>query len=76
YPDGRSGADVPLLAQIVGIVDVFDALTTDRPYRAATTHEVACRMLQDEVSRSWKRADLVEAFTSLVRAGRLAATTA
>jgi len=71
YPDGRGGDDVPILAQIVGIVDVYDALTTDRPYRAATTPDVACRMLQDEVKRSWKRADLVDAFATIVREGRL-----
>jgi putative two-component system response regulator len=72
YPDGRAGDDIPLLAQIISVVDVFDALTTDRPYRTATTPEVACNTLKDEVERCWKRADLVEAFTSLVRSGRLA----
>jgi len=35
YPDGLRGDAIPLLAQIVGIVDVFDALTTTRPYKAA-----------------------------------------
>ena len=33
YPDGLSGADIPLGARIVKICDVFDALTTDRSYR-------------------------------------------
>ncbi len=33
YPDRLSGDDIPLLAQIVAVVDVFDALTTNRPYR-------------------------------------------
>jgi response regulator RpfG family c-di-GMP phosphodiesterase len=47
-------------------VDVFDAITTDHPYRAATTPEVACRTLDDELERYWKRGDLVDAFTSLV----------
>ena len=37
YPDGLKNAQVPLLAQIVGIVDVFDALTTDRPYHTAVS---------------------------------------
>jgi len=41
YPDGLRNAQVPLLAQIVAIVDVYDALTTERPYRAALTREVA-----------------------------------
>ena len=35
YPAGLRGDEVPLLAQIVGIVDVFDALTSERPYRVA-----------------------------------------
>jgi HD-GYP domain-containing protein (c-di-GMP phosphodiesterase class II) len=35
YPDGLRGDAIPLLSQIIGIVDVFDALTTSRPYRAA-----------------------------------------
>ena len=33
YPDGLRGDAIPLLAQIIGIVDVFDALTTERPYK-------------------------------------------
>ena len=40
YPDGLRGDAIPLLAQIVGIVDVFDALTTTRPYRAALPPEL------------------------------------
>ena len=37
YPQGLRGDEVPLLAQIVGIVDVYDALTSKRPYRPALT---------------------------------------
>jgi len=40
---------VPLLAQIVGIVDVYDALTSHRPYRKALTGDEAARMLMEEV---------------------------
>jgi putative two-component system response regulator len=71
YPDGLRGEAIPLLAQIVGIVDLFDAVTTDRSYRAASTDEEACRELEQEVALGWRRADLVQAFTSLVREGRL-----
>ena len=40
YPDGLAGDDVPLLAQIIAIVDVYDAITTDRPYRPALSRQV------------------------------------
>ncbi len=41
YPDGLAGEDVPLPARIVLVADAFDALTSDRPYRKATTPERA-----------------------------------
>jgi putative nucleotidyltransferase with HDIG domain len=41
YPDRLRGDEIPLSAQIVGIVDVYDALTTTRSYRAAMTHDAA-----------------------------------
>jgi putative two-component system response regulator len=71
YPDGLRGDAIPLLAQIIGVVDVFDALTTDRPYRAALSPEAACRELVREVERGWKRTDLVGSFIDMVQTGRL-----
>jgi putative two-component system response regulator len=71
YPDGLAGDAIPVLVQIISVVDVFDALTTDRPYRSAMTVAAACGELEAEVQRGWRRADLVDAFTSLVRNGRL-----
>jgi putative two-component system response regulator len=72
YPDGLGGDDIPLLAHIMGVVDVFDALTTDRPYRAAMTLDDACHELEAEVRRGWRRPDLVDVFITAVREGRLA----
>ena len=71
YPDGLGGEDIPLLAQIMGVVDVYDALTTDRPYRPAMTPADACAALEEEADRGWRRADLVREFTSLSRSGTL-----
>ena len=71
YPDGLRGDAIPLLAQIMGIVDVFDAITTARPYKGAASHERSCDELAGEVAKGWKRADLVAAFTSIVDAGAL-----
>ena len=41
YPDGLKGEDIPLAARIVGLVDVFDALRSHRPYKSAWTYEKA-----------------------------------
>lgn len=71
YPDGLGGGDIPLLAQIMGVVDVFDALTTDRPYRPAMSAADACATLEHEADRGWRRADLVREFTTLCRNGVL-----
>jgi putative two-component system response regulator len=68
YPDGLRGDEIPLLAQVIGIVDVYDALTTERPYQRALTPEEAFAELRDEVARGWRRADLVEAFIETVHA--------
>jgi len=62
YPDGLLGDATPLLAQIMGVVDVFDALTTPRPYRAALPFASAGAELRREVTRGWRRAHLVATF--------------
>ncbi len=43
YPQGLKGLDIPLLARIVSVVDTYDAMTTDRPYRKAMTIEEALK---------------------------------
>jgi putative two-component system response regulator len=68
YPDGLRNREVPLLAQIVGVVDVFDALTTERPYRAALPPEDAFQVLTDESAKGWRDRVLVDAFVNAVAA--------
>ena len=41
YPDGLAGEDIPLAARVFAVADTLDALTTDRPYRPASTLDVA-----------------------------------
>lgn len=67
YPDGLSGDQIPLLAQIVSIVDVFDALTTDRPYRKALATQTAYKILMSEAESGWCSTELVEKFVRLHR---------
>ncbi len=68
YPDGLRNGEVPLLAQIIGVVDVFDALTTDRPYRAACSADDAFQVLNDESAKGWRDRVLVDAFVNVVTA--------
>lgn len=47
YPDGLLGDDIPISAQIVAMADVYDALTSERVYKKAFSHETAVRMILD-----------------------------
>jgi putative two-component system response regulator len=76
YPDGLTGDRIPLVAQIVGIADVYDALTSVRPYKAAVSPAMACDELMHEVEIGWRRRDLVEAFIAAVAERELAAAAA
>lgn len=67
YPDGLRGDKVPLLARIMQIADVFDALATERPYKAAMSCEEALRQMQAEVDRSWWDPTLFQIFSALAR---------
>ena len=71
YPDGLRGDDVPVLAQIVSIVDVFEAITMGREYIEPRSADVALTVLRHEASVGWRRPDLVEAFITLVKSGAL-----
>ena len=47
YPDGLSGADIPLGARILAVADCYDALTSERPYRGAVPEEEAYKVFED-----------------------------
>ena len=68
YPDGLRGDDIPIGARVVAVADVFDALTSDRPYRKAMTTAAALEQLGREAGRTLDE-DVVAAFIGLVRAG-------
>jgi putative two-component system response regulator len=69
YPDRLKGDAVPVLAQIMGVVDVYDAITTDRPYKMAAPPGHAYEELMGEVKKGWRRKDLVEAFIAMRETG-------
>jgi putative two-component system response regulator len=66
YPDALHGDAIPLLAQIVGIIDVYDAITTTRPYRAARVPQQAYEELTEAGLRGAHRIDLIKEFLAVV----------
>jgi len=46
YPDGLKGEEIPLLSRIIAVADVFDALTSDRPYRPAMSYDEAIKVME------------------------------
>lgn len=72
YPEGLAGDAIPFLAQIMSVVDVFDALTTVRPYKPALPLEAACAELEAEAERGWRNHAIVAVVLQLARKGRLA----
>jgi len=71
YPDGLVGDEIPLLAQIIGVVDIFDAVTSRRPYQDPHSPQEAIEILRTQAQRGWRRRDLIDAFAALVESGRL-----
>jgi len=53
YPEGRMGENIPLLARVASVADVYDALTTSRPYRAAMTRTEALEVMEKEKDKGW-----------------------
>ena len=66
YPDGMRGEEIPLVARILQVADIYDALTTARSYKPAFTHEDAIQIMVDEVSRGWRDPELVPLFAEVI----------
>lgn len=62
YPDGLKGNEIPFLARVFQVVDVFDALTSSRPYRKALPPPEAVRILREETARGFWDPHIVEVF--------------
>lgn len=67
YPDGLKKSEIPLLAQILQVVDIYDALTTSRSYKPALSDEETFAIMRKEVDRGWRDNDLVNLFIGLMQ---------
>jgi putative two-component system response regulator len=70
YPDGLIGDEIPFLAQVFQIIDIYDALTSERPYKAAFTPEKALEILAEETNKGWRNPKLIEQFTEFIRSSQ------
>jgi len=68
YPDGLKGEDIPLPARVVFVCDAYNAMTTNRPYRAALSHENAIAELVSNAGTQFDP-DVVAAMLRVVEAG-------
>jgi putative two-component system response regulator len=66
YPDGLKGDQIPVTARILQITDIYDALTTDRSYRAALPQDVALEIMRDEARRGWWDTALLDEFERFI----------
>jgi len=69
YPDGLRGEEIPVTARALQIVDVYDALTTDRPYKHAFSITDALQTMKQEVAKGWWDRHVFDEFERLVRSG-------
>lgn len=68
YPQGLAGDQIPLEARIFAVVDAYDAMTNDRPYRDGLPHDEAIRRLQENAGTQFDP-DVVEAFVAMIDDG-------
>jgi HD-GYP domain-containing protein (c-di-GMP phosphodiesterase class II) len=66
YPYGLKGEQIPLVARLFAVVDVFDALTSDRPYRSAWSHSQAIEYLKDQAGKQFDPR-VVELFLEIIK---------
>lgn len=69
YPDQLVGDQIPYLAQIFQIIDIYDALTSERPYKEALTSHQALAIVEQETTRGWRNPDLVKRFKAFILSG-------
>ncbi len=60
YPDGLKGSQFPVPAQVLQLSDIYDAITTDRPYHRARTRASAIEFLHGEADKGWRDHELIK----------------
>jgi putative two-component system response regulator len=69
YPDGLAGEEIPLLARVFQVVDIYDALTVDRCYRPAMTVDEAVAVIKEETHKGFWDQNIVSEFLTMLDEG-------
>jgi HD-GYP domain-containing protein (c-di-GMP phosphodiesterase class II) len=67
YPDGLRESEIPLLARVLQVVDIYDALTHPRPYKHAYSSARALNILEEETNRGWRDREIASHFIRIQR---------
>jgi putative two-component system response regulator len=67
YPDGLAGEEIPYLAQVFQMIDIYDALTSERPYKRAFTPAEALEIMAEETAKGWRNPKLMQQFSEFIR---------
>ena len=66
YPDGLKEDEIPYLAQVFQMIDIYDALTSERPYKRAFSEEEALSVMAEETAKGWRNPKLMLQFTEFI----------
>ena len=66
YPDKLKEDEIPFLAQVFQMIDIYDALTSERPYKKAFTPTEALSIMQEETDKGWRDKKLMQQFTDFI----------
>jgi putative two-component system response regulator len=73
YPDGLVGRQIPVLVQIFQLIDIYDALTHERPYKPAFSPQDSLAIMWTEVEQGWRNLELMQQFVNFITVQSVAA---
>ena len=66
YPDGLTGNEIPFLAQVFQFIDIYDALTHERPYKPAFSPHESLDIMYQETAKGWRSSELMQKFSEFI----------